>query len=491
MLDDILFDLVRLLPDDERSAVLEGAAMRRRALAVATRLGVRPSAERVRAAAATFRRARDITKADDLSAWCADRGMTTTEFARLVTEEATLDTLGGSEGSITAQDIADFLRVVEGSERLFNLSRELRSQGNFDTPAHSDEEALRTWYEAELGVSVPGDVDRDARRRGFERSADLAQALRRTARWSAPSDLLSMGEGDPAPKENFAHSTLGPVNADLLSGRWWMLAWGTTEEALLTLWEGATHHESVVCVVAPESTRTRYGVTADEALVWLVSPQGHIAAMVSPTATHAQLRIAESVKQWGKRAETNGATAPVLVVSGAFENDFCIQLMEAWHHGEHMEGAVTAQAYDGSETFADKTIKRRTDWVIRERALESAVKARLARRVFPEIKKVFQFEVMRCEGFRVGCYRTEDGGVFLPHRDDANATTATRRFALSVNLNQGSYQGGTLKLPEYGAVFDAPTGAALVYSATVLHEITPMIQGNRFALVGFFSGTTR
>jgi predicted 2-oxoglutarate/Fe(II)-dependent dioxygenase YbiX len=49
------------------------------------------------------------------------------------------------------------------------------------------------------------------------------------------------------------------------------------------------------------------------------------------------------------------------------------------------------------------------------------------------------------------------------------------------------YAGGTLVLPEYDARFDAATGSAVVYGASVLHAVEPVTAGRRFALVGFFT----
>src|SRR4051812_41282466 len=98
-LEEILYDLVRLLPDDERVSIVRGASTRRRALAVASRFGVKPSPESVRSTALAFRRARELLRADDLSAWCADHGLSTEAFARLMVEEATLSALGGPDGA--------------------------------------------------------------------------------------------------------------------------------------------------------------------------------------------------------------------------------------------------------------------------------------------------------------------------------------------------------------------------------------------------------
>ena len=46
-----------------------------------------------------------------------------------------------------------------------------------------------------------------------------------------------------------------------------------------------------------------------------------------------------------------------------------------------------------------------------------------------------------------------------------------RRFAVSLNLNTGDYEGGCLRFPEFGPhLYVAPAGGAVVFSCSLLHE---------------------
>ena len=57
---------------------------------------------------------------------------------------------------------------------------------------------------------------------------------------------------------------------------------------------------------------------------------------------------------------------------------------------------------------------------------------------------------------------------------------------MTVNLNAGEYEGGDLVFPEYGRVtYRAPTGGAVVFSCSLLHEARPVTQGRRYAFLPF------
>jgi predicted 2-oxoglutarate/Fe(II)-dependent dioxygenase YbiX len=61
-----------------------------------------------------------------------------------------------------------------------------------------------------------------------------------------------------------------------------------------------------------------------------------------------------------------------------------------------------------------------------------------------------------------------------------------RRFAVSLNLNLGEYEGGLLRFPEFGSqVYTAPAGGAVVFSCSLLHEATPVTRAKRFAFLPF------
>ena len=183
--------------------------------------------------------------------------------------------------------------------------------------------------------------------------------------------------------------------------------------------------------------------------------------------------------------------APLLVVPYIFEPDFCKLLIELYQtHGGEESGFARDQ--DGKTiNIVDHDIKRRKDYFIGDDKIRAAIRARISRRLLPEIKKAFQFEVTRMERYIVACYSAEEGGFFRAHRDNTTKGTAHRRFAVTLNLNADEYEGGNLRFPEYGSqLYRAPTGGAVVFSCSLLHEATPVTKGTRYVFLPFLYDET-
>lgn len=116
---------------------------------------------------------------------------------------------------------------------------------------------------------------------------------------------------------------------------------------------------------------------------------------------------------------------------------------------------------------------------------------KLVPRLMPEIQKAFNYKVTRHERYRIACYEGARGGSEHGHRDNTLPFVAHRRFAVTLNLNSEQYEGAELKFPEFGdAVFKPPSGAAIVFSCSLLHEVMAMRSGTRFALLAFLFGET-
>ena len=130
--------------------------------------------------------------------------------------------------------------------------------------------------------------------------------------------------------------------------------------------------------------------------------------------------------------------------------------------------------------------KRRFDCLIEDpRTCRPRIRARIARRLAPEIRKAFQFEVTRIERYIIACYEAATGGHFAAHRDNTTPGTAHRRFAVTINLND-DFEGGDLWFPEFGPRrYRPPAGGAVVFSCSLLHEATPVTQGTRYAVLPF------
>ncbi|MCU0885201.1 MAG: 2OG-Fe(II) oxygenase [Beijerinckiaceae bacterium] len=177
--------------------------------------------------------------------------------------------------------------------------------------------------------------------------------------------------------------------------------------------------------------------------------------------------------------------APVLFLPNVFEPAFCRKLIDLYEaHGGEESGFM--REVDGKTVgITDPNHKRRRDYTIEDQEIINATQARIKRRIVPEIAKVHQFQVTRMERYIVGCYTAEDGGHFRAHRDNTTKGTAHRRFAISINLN-ADFEGGEVSFPEYGPrSFKPPPGGAVVFSCSLLHAVSKVTRGRRYAFLPF------
>ena len=177
--------------------------------------------------------------------------------------------------------------------------------------------------------------------------------------------------------------------------------------------------------------------------------------------------------------------APVLLLPNVIEPELCAELIAGYKRdGGEPSGFMREE---GGKTVlrTDPGHKKRRDWTIEDRTLIGRLQERFKRRIVPEIERVHYFSVTRMERYIVGCYTAEDGGHFRPHRDNTTKGTAHRRYAVSVNLND-DFDGGLVSFPEYGPRgFKPPPGGALVFSCTLLHTVSPVTRGERYAFLPF------
>ncbi len=177
--------------------------------------------------------------------------------------------------------------------------------------------------------------------------------------------------------------------------------------------------------------------------------------------------------------------APVLIAPRIFEPEVCRRLIALHQADGGQFTGVMRDAGARTELVMDE-LKRRRDVVVRDEALQAALRERLERRLFPMIQRYMMFTPTRIERYIVSCYDAADGAVFHPHRDSTTLGTAHRKFACSINLND-DFEGGDLRFAEFGSrTYRPPPGGAVVFSAALLHEATPVTAGRRYAFLPFF-----
>jgi|GEM_PF-801106 len=176
-------------------------------------------------------------------------------------------------------------------------------------------------------------------------------------------------------------------------------------------------------------------------------------------------------------------TAPALIVPGALSPELCAKLIHAFRTGRTFEGTVGAEQ---SKAYRPDT-KVRTDFIV-EGSLLAEVDDKLSRSFFPEIKKIFGFDVTHRELYKVGLYTGEKKGFFKQHRDNFDIPLGYRHIASTIQLND-DYEDGGLRFPEYGDnIYRPAAGSGIAFSCQTLHEALPVTKGERFVLVGFFHG---
>lgn len=177
--------------------------------------------------------------------------------------------------------------------------------------------------------------------------------------------------------------------------------------------------------------------------------------------------------------------APILFLPRVLEPGLCRHLISLYENDGGRESGFMREIDGRTVGVTDHSFKRRRDYDIADRELVNQLQMRFRRRVLPEIQKVHQFQVTRMERYIVSCYSAEDGGHFSAHRDNTTKGTAHRRFAVSINLND-DFDGGEVNFPEYGPrSFKAPAGGAVVFSCSLLHKVSRVTRGRRFAFLPF------
>ena len=177
--------------------------------------------------------------------------------------------------------------------------------------------------------------------------------------------------------------------------------------------------------------------------------------------------------------------APVLMVPNVLTSALCAELIAGYEANGGEESGFMREVDGKTVLLVDPHHKRRRDWVIEDERMRARLAQAVRRHLAVPVQRAFQFRPTRIERYVIACYEA-GAGHFRPHRDNTTKGTAHRRFAVTINLNAGDYDGGDLRFPEFGQrTYRAPTGGAIVFSCSLLHEATPVTRGRRYAYLPF------
>jgi predicted 2-oxoglutarate/Fe(II)-dependent dioxygenase YbiX len=245
---------------------------------------------------------------------------------------------------------------------------------------------------------------------------------------------------------------------------------------------------------ASQGFRVHWPALDGQCLIFVLDPNQRILE-VFRTPVAGATEAVEHVRALLGSLELFGVTgrprdiAPILVIPRVLEPGFCKQLIDVFHTRGNEESGVHTVVDGVLRHGVDHTMKKRFDHYVRDDDIIGALNWRIARRVVPEIKKAFFYEVTKCEEFKIVCYRADEQGYFRAHRDNYSPQTVHRRFAMTLNLNADEYEGGELRFPEYGPHLYKPReGEAVIFSCSLVHEALNVTRGERYALISFLYG---
>lgn len=219
-------------------------------------------------------------------------------------------------------------------------------------------------------------------------------------------------------------------------------------------------------------------------IAFVLSPALQIVGIVELAESAAFVAQIASVLNEQLAISSAVSTAPALVVPRVFDRSFCHQLIELYERAGGREIGSIEHGGQAVEQF-DPRFRKRSDFYISDEATVNRTRELLERRLLPMVNRAFQFRTTRIERYLVGCYDAATGGYFRPHRDNTAPVVAHRRFAVTINLND-DYVGGNLRFPEFGyQAFQTEPGAAIVFSCSLLHEVTPVTESRRYAFLSF------
>jgi len=232
----------------------------------------------------------------------------------------------------------------------------------------------------------------------------------------------------------------------------------------------AQAHDVAVLVLDPNQRLISFQTEADGEAPALIS---HALGEVKRIAPQGEPKMLSSV-------------APVLVIPNVFSPAYCRELMDLWQTGGNEQAPISSSASTEQGREVDYGVFVRKDHTIVDQQRQIELTNILGSRIGPELQKIHYYDNLMFEPYVIGCYDAADAGFFRAHRDNFNENLQHRRYAFSINLNTDEYEGGNLRFPEYGHdLYRGPSGCAVLFSCSVMHEVLPVTKGRRFIFQGF------
>jgi peroxiredoxin len=240
---------------------------------------------------------------------------------------------------------------------------------------------------------------------------------------------------------------------------------------------------------ASDDAARRYGVGATSTSVFrptafLLSPALQILDIIPFDKPEDFVRRSASALRALLTRYPSEQNVPMIVAPNVFDLGFCRQLIDLYDAAGGRELGAIEKNGKIVERF-DQQLRKRLDYYVADEAVIARCRELISRRLLPLVYRAFQFKVTRIERYLIGCYDATTGGYFRPHRDNTAPIVAHRRFAVSIILND-DFDGGALAFPEFGRkTYRTAPGDAIVFSCALLHEVTTVTRGRRYAFISF------
>lgn len=230
------------------------------------------------------------------------------------------------------------------------------------------------------------------------------------------------------------------------------------------------HGEAIRCILLTPQRQIR---------AWFDSPTNIEATLKEIIAMTTSLSAVEDAR-W------SACHAPVLHIPNVFSPEECRQLIAMFNQQEQYvvrpprEGEVVGNF---KVPVYEHDRQDRVDQIVKDPKTLEFIDQRIFGRITPMIVKAFAFNVTRREAVHLARYTGAREGHHMGHRDNTSAAMSYRRFALSIALNN-DFEGGEITFEEYSPHGYKPfPGTALVFSSSLLHEVSEITSGTRYSLI--------
>ena len=164
------------------------------------------------------------------------------------------------------------------------------------------------------------------------------------------------------------------------------------------------------------------------------------------------------------------------------ECDTIINLFKDSVNKGRVVGPEEAQATRDSNVFFIEPGDKKNQWIFQ----------RLTSIIIKMNEQFFNFDIDRIESVQFSEYDASYNGFYKSHIDMVYGQSSTfRKLSFSVQLTESDdYSGGDLKLhtSHNPGTAERTKGTLSIFPSYLLHEVTPVMDGTRYALVGWVLG---